>query len=372
VNGTTGEDSGSARDASDNYTETWDNTNLANGAVDAKLSYAYDDGSTYTIDTLTQADSSYTDTWARSNGSSGTDSLDAAGTLAVHTWEQPDGSSGTDVINLVSGENSGARSYPGGNTSTYDDLNLAGGATEAKTSYLNADGSSGTEDKVTQTDGSYVDDLTYGDTGFQHESFDAATGEDTGSSRQAGDGYVQTWDNKPLASGAVEAKQTLAYDDGSTYATDQVTQADGSYVQTWTARDGTYGVAAVGAQSGAGDDFDWGRGSGSGMLQSFTGNDRLDVGPGVAEDQLWFHQDGSNLDISIIGTQDQMVVNGWFNGSANQLQAITLSTGETIVGSDVQQLVNAMATFAVPDAAQAAYTPQERSALTPVLAATWH
>jgi hypothetical protein len=31
-----------------------------------------------------------------------------------------------------------------------------------------------------------------------------------------------------------------------------------------------------------------------------------------------------------------------------------------------------MASFAVPDASQAAYTPQERAVLAPVLAATWH
>src|SRR5207253_8436327 len=51
------------------------------------------------------------------------------------------------------------------------------------------------------------------------------------------------------------SKVTYSYDDGSTFATDTVSQADGSYQQGWTKNDGSHGtnnyVAATGEVSGS-------------------------------------------------------------------------------------------------------------------------
>lgn len=152
--------------------------------------------------------------------------------------------------------------------------------------------------------------------------------------------------------------------------TEHVTQADGASSTTWSKSDGRHGVDFVGAAAGAGDAFSWGVGSGDSTLRTASGNDSLQLGSGIASDDLWFRQDRSDLEISIMGTTDKLDIQDWFNGS--QLQSISLASGETLVRADVQQLVDAMAQFAAPDASQLEYTAPERSAITPVIAANWH
>jgi Ca2+-binding RTX toxin-like protein len=366
----TGEDSGTSHLSGDAYTRAWDGMPLAGGsrAYDQILTYA--DGSTYATHQVTQADGSRVSNWASSDGSSGIDRLDATGAAYTHAWTHADGSSGADNGNTVTGERMGSRANASGESSTYDILQLGDGAVEEIDTTIDAAGNSGSYDTVTQPDGSFVKHVLLGNGSFANETFDAASGEDSGSVRQPGDNYTRAWDHKPLADGSDEYDQTLSFDDGSSMTTEHVTRADGASSTTWSKSDGRHGVDFVGAAAGAGDAFSWGVGGGDSTLRTASGNDSLQLGGGVASDDLWFRQDRSDLEISIMGTTDKLDIQDWFNGS--QLQSISLATGETLVRADVQQLVDAMAQFAAPDASQLEYTAPERSAITPVIAANWH
>ena len=93
---------------------------------------------------------------------------------------------------------------------------------------------------------------------------------------------------------------------------------------------------------------------------------------GVAADQIWFQQVGNNLETSIIGTADKFVVKDWYLASANHVEQFkTTDGGKTLLDSNVQNLVNAMASFAPPAAGQTTLPSNYQTNLAPVIAANW-
>jgi Ca2+-binding RTX toxin-like protein len=153
---------------------------------------------------------------------------------------------------------------------------------------------------------------------------------------------------------------------------------------------------------GLGDDMVMG-GPGDDILYGDAGNDTLEGGPGadtflfgrgdgqdvvdqqgsapldldtlqfagdVTADQLWFSRTGNDLQISIIGTTDTATVAGWYLSDALRVDRIQTADGQVLLESRVQQLVEAMASFAPPPMGQTTlgetYQP-----LAPVIAATW-
>ncbi len=100
--------------------------------------------------------------------------------------------------------------------------------------------------------------------------------------------------------------------------------------------------------------------------------DLLSIGAGVSAEQLWFRKLGSDLEISIIGTADRVTVANWYGGAAYQVEKIGLADGHVLLASQVNNLVNAMATFAPPSAGQTNLPDTYRAALDPVLGANWN
>ncbi|WP_310446220.1 calcium-binding protein [Thiobacillus sp.] len=93
---------------------------------------------------------------------------------------------------------------------------------------------------------------------------------------------------------------------------------------------------------------------------------------GVAADQIWFQQVGNNLETSIIGTSDKLVIQDWYLGSANHVEQFKTTDGaKTLLDSNVQNLVNAMASFAPPAAGQTSLPTDYQTSLAPVIAANW-
>ncbi|MBT9540372.1 calcium-binding protein, partial [Thiobacillus sp.] len=93
---------------------------------------------------------------------------------------------------------------------------------------------------------------------------------------------------------------------------------------------------------------------------------------GVAADQIWFQHVGNNLEASIIGTSDKLVVKDWYLGSANHVEQFKTTDGaKTLLDSNVANLVNAMASFAPPAAGQTSLPTNYQTALAPVIAANW-
>jgi Ca2+-binding RTX toxin-like protein len=93
---------------------------------------------------------------------------------------------------------------------------------------------------------------------------------------------------------------------------------------------------------------------------------------GVAIDQIWFQHVGNNLEASIIGTSDKLVIQNWYTGTANHVEQFKTTDGaKTLLDSNVQNLVNAMASFAPPAAGQTTLPATYQTSLAPVIAANW-
>ncbi|MGH8857756.1 MAG: calcium-binding protein, partial [Polaromonas sp.] len=95
-------------------------------------------------------------------------------------------------------------------------------------------------------------------------------------------------------------------------------------------------------------------------------------GSGIATDQLWFSQVGNNLDVSIIGTTDKFTLSNWYLGNQYHVEQFKTSDGAILLDSQVQNLVQAMASFAPPAAGETALPANYANSLNPVIAANWH
>lgn len=99
--------------------------------------------------------------------------------------------------------------------------------------------------------------------------------------------------------------------------------------------------------------------------------DRIKFGEAIAADQLWFRQDGSSLEISIIGTSDKIKINGWYDSPFNEIEEFELADGKMLLNDSVNSLVQAMAAFSPPAAGQTTLAPNYAADLAPVIAASW-
>lgn len=119
-----------------------------------------------------------------------------------------------------------------------------------------------------------------------------------------------------------------------------------------------------------------GRGYGADTVQendATAGNtDVLQFLSGVASDQIWLRQVSNNLEVSIIGTSDKATLTNWYLGNQYHVEQFKTSDGKTLLDSQVQNLVSAMAGFTPPAAGQTTLPPNYQTALAPVIAANWN
>ena len=92
---------------------------------------------------------------------------------------------------------------------------------------------------------------------------------------------------------------------------------------------------------------------------------------GVNTDQLWFRQVGVNLEVSTIGTADKITINAWFSSAGPRIEQFRTADGRVLLGSDVQNLVQAMAALQPPPAGQLTLPVYQATVLAPVLAQNW-
>jgi len=91
---------------------------------------------------------------------------------------------------------------------------------------------------------------------------------------------------------------------------------------------------------------------------------------GFDESNLWFSQDGDDLVVDVIGSDEQVTIQGWYANSGQQLNEIR--TEDAVLQADmVDNLVNAMAAFGAPPAGDAQLPQEVRDAIDPVIAANW-
>lgn len=123
------------------------------------------------------------------------------------------------------------------------------------------------------------------------------------------------------------------------------------------------------------DAYILGRGYGTDTVienDSTTGN--IDIAQflsGISTDQIWFQHVGNNLEVSVIGSADKLVIKDWYLGSAYHVERFKTADGMTLLDSQVENLVIAMAVFALPEAGQTTLPPAYESSLNPVITAFW-
>jgi Ca2+-binding RTX toxin-like protein len=127
---------------------------------------------------------------------------------------------------------------------------------------------------------------------------------------------------------------------------------------------------------GAGSDtYLFGVGSGHDTVDNYDSSassvDTLIFEGGISIEQLWFRKTGGSLEVSVIGTQDKVTVENWYSGSRHHLDQFKTSDGKVLLDSQVQNLVDAMAAFAVPAAGESNLTSERRAQLDVVIAANW-
>ena len=127
---------------------------------------------------------------------------------------------------------------------------------------------------------------------------------------------------------------------------------------------------------GAGSDtYVLGRGYGAESIWELdlsAGNtDVAEFGAGIASDQLWFRQLGNTLEVSVVGSNDKLNISNWYVGSQHHIEQFRTSDGRTLLDSQVQNLVSAMAAFAPPAMGLTTLPPVYANQLAAVIAANW-
>lgn len=134
---------------------------------------------------------------------------------------------------------------------------------------------------------------------------------------------------------------------------------------------------------GVGNDlYRFGRGAGQDRIQDFdtqiSNQDVLQLEAGITKEQLWFSKNGSDLEVSIIGTTDKITIENWSfwsKGSswekAQHIEQIRTADGKTLHSSNVDQLVEKMATLAPPPDGQTDLSQEYWNALSTTIANNW-
>lgn len=154
--------------------------------------------------------------------------------------------------------------------------------------------------------------------------------------------------------------------------------------------DRLYGEAGNDAlQGGAGNDYlnggagsdtyQFGRGDGRDEIHNpdyaadagLTTQDTLRFLEGIDSDQLWFRRVNTNLEVSVIGTDDTVRLNGWYGSTPMRIDAFETSGGQALLSNQVDALVSAMAAFSPPAPGQTSLSQEQQAHLAPVLAASW-
>lgn len=124
------------------------------------------------------------------------------------------------------------------------------------------------------------------------------------------------------------------------------------------------------------DTYRLGRGGGADTVSendtTAGNNDRALFDAGIAVDQLWFRRVSNNLEASIIGTSDKLVLSNWYLGDQYKVETFEVADGQVLLSSQVQNLVQAMAAFSPPAAGQTSLPASYQTALSPVIAASWN
>jgi Ca2+-binding RTX toxin-like protein len=101
-------------------------------------------------------------------------------------------------------------------------------------------------------------------------------------------------------------------------------------------------------------------------------NDSIIYTGAVATTDLWLSRQGNDLQLDLLGGNDQIKVTNWFKASSYQVENISLlGAGKSLNLAGINQLVSAMAQFAPPTSGLSSLSSTQRSQVESAIAANW-
>ncbi|MEE3732363.1 S8 family serine peptidase [Mannheimia haemolytica] len=117
------------------------------------------------------------------------------------------------------------------------------------------------------------------------------------------------------------------------------------------------------------DTYHFNRGDGMDTIYDEQGNDTLRF-TNINHNQLWFRKLNVDLEVSVIGTQDKVVISDWY-GKNYKVENFVAANNKSLNHTSVDKLVSAMAAFSPPSAGQISLPQAVNTKLEPILAANW-
>ena len=99
--------------------------------------------------------------------------------------------------------------------------------------------------------------------------------------------------------------------------------------------------------------------------------DTLFFAPSITENNLWFRRSGNDLNIDLIGSTDGVTIKGWYDTSTKHVEKIQAGKGKILLDTDVNKLVQSMASFSPPAVGQTTIPSNINNIVAPVIAANW-
>ena len=123
------------------------------------------------------------------------------------------------------------------------------------------------------------------------------------------------------------------------------------------------------------DTYRFGLGEGADRISDYdstTGNaDVLSFGANIDAEQIWLRRVGSDLEVSLIGTDDKATLTNWYSGTNYRIEQFRTADDQVLLHAQVETLVQAMAAFSPPAAGQTTLPLNYQEALAQVIAANW-
>ncbi|WP_426112036.1 calcium-binding protein [Pseudomonas sp. DSP3-2-2] len=99
--------------------------------------------------------------------------------------------------------------------------------------------------------------------------------------------------------------------------------------------------------------------------------DTVQFDASVSLEDLWFRRSSNDLEVGIVDTPDKVVVSNWYASNDYHVDQFKTADGKTLLDSQVQSLVDTMASFGVSAGAESSLTQAQQNQLDAVLVASW-
>jgi Ca2+-binding RTX toxin-like protein len=209
-------------------------------------------------------------------------------------------------------------------------------------------GTDGADTMTGWSDDNTISGLAGNDTitdSYGSDTLDGGAGDDVITDQGSGTNILRGGDGNDTITFSYYANNTVDGGAGNDLLQSSNTSVNSSaYVNTYTGGTGNDRIVS------SADTYLFNRGAGQDAifdLDNWGSNktDTLRFGAGIAELDIILARSGNNLLISDHGTMGSVTVENWYSSSAYQVEQIALNDGTKLLNTQVDQLIQAMATF---------------------------